>query len=233
MVLSSLEQFILLNGSDFVCVASASVTIELLVNLYGFYRGFAKMSYQVPYSPEAERILFQLLAEKAWDSLSTKIHLTSLKWLFQQEKLCKLLCYQILKFCRCNSLIGNNVLLDHETSQIVDLHVFAELITCGDNFGAMIFICLLGDLVENACQEYDIISVLKACTEMIAIAPVASDQFCIHGIDGVLENIYNFSACFSPKLFMDTSQLVFSILRSVHSESMSTNEAWVGIVVKV
>ncbi|KAK6161623.1 hypothetical protein DH2020_005004 [Rehmannia glutinosa] len=133
LVLSSLEQFILLNSSDFLCGASASVTIEIL-----------------------------LLAEKDWDILSTKIHLTSLRWLFQQEKLCKSLSAQILKFCRCNSSIGNNVVIDHETSQKVDLHLFAELITSGDNFGAMIFICLLGDLVENGCEDYDIISVLKA-----------------------------------------------------------------------
>ncbi|KAI3470063.1 hypothetical protein Pfo_026726 [Paulownia fortunei] len=233
LVLSSLEQFILLNSSDFLYGASASVTIELLVNLYGFYRGFAKMSYQIPYSPEAERILFQLLAEKDWDCLSTKIHLTSLRWLFQQERLCKSLSDQILRFCRCNSSIGNNVVLDHETSQKVDLRVFAELITSGDNFGAMIFVSLLGDLVENACQENDIISVLKACTEIIEIAPVASDQFCVHGIDGVLQNIYNYSTYYFPELFIATSQLVFSILKSVHSESMSTNEAWVGITVKL
>ncbi|KAK6161658.1 hypothetical protein DH2020_005039 [Rehmannia glutinosa] len=233
LVLSSLEQFILLNSSDFLCGASASVTMEILVNLYGFYRGFAKMSYQIPYSPEAERILFQLLAEKDWDILSTKIHLTSLRWLFQQEKLCKSLSAQILKFCRCNSSIGNNVVIDHETSQKINLHLFAELITSGDNFGAMIFVCLLGDLVENGCEDYDIISVLKACAKIIEIAPVASDQFCMHGIDGVLQNIYNYSRYSFPELFMVTSQFVFSLLQSVHSESMSTNEAWVVITVKL
>ncbi|KAH6816259.1 hypothetical protein C2S51_021079 [Perilla frutescens var. frutescens] len=233
LILSSLEQFILLNSGDFFCGASASVTIELLVNLYGYYRGFAKMRYQMPYSPEAERILFQLLEEKDWDSLSTKIHLTSLMWLFQQEKLCKLLCNQILKFCRCNSSVGNDMVLVKETKQTVDLHVFADLITSRDNFVAVIFVCLLGDLVENPCRDYDIIAVLEACTEIVEIAPAASDQFCIHGIDGVLENIYNFSASSSPKMFMCTSQLVFSILKSVQSQSLSINEAWVGITVKL
>ncbi|KAL0340522.1 UNVERIFIED_CONTAM: protein putative RECOMBINATION INITIATION DEFECT 1 [Sesamum radiatum] len=188
LVLASLEQFILLNSSDFLCCASESVTIELLVNLYGLYRGYAKLSYQIPYSPEAERILFQLLGDKDWDSLSTKIHLTSLRWLFQQEKLCKPLSDQILKFCRCNGSIGDNVVHNHEIHQKVNLHAFAKLITSGDNFGAMIFVCLLGELVENACQECDIISVLKACKEIIEIAPVASDHFCMHGMDGVLQN---------------------------------------------
>ncbi|XP_011084192.2 protein PRD1, partial [Sesamum indicum] len=230
LVLASLEQFILLNSSDFLCGASESVTIELLVNLYGLYRGYAKLSYQIPYSPEAERILFQLLADKDWDSLSTKIHLTSLRWLFQQEKLCKPLSDQILKFCRCNGSIGNNY---HETSQEVNLHAFAELITSGDNFGAMVFVCLLGELVENSCQECDIISVLKTCKEMIEIAPVASDHFCMHGMDGVLQSIYNYPIYDFPELFMATSQLVFSTLQSVQSESISDGEAWVGITVKL
>ncbi|PIN25504.1 hypothetical protein CDL12_01756 [Handroanthus impetiginosus] len=231
-VLASLEQFIIINSSDFLHAASASVTIELLVNLYGLCRGFAKMSYQIPYSPEAERIFFQLLAERDWNSLSTKIHSTSLKWLFQQEKLCKSLSDQILTFCRCKGSIGN-VALHHETSQSVDLHVFADLITSGDNFAATIFVCLLRDLVENPCQVCDIISVLKVCTEIIEIAPVASDQFCMYGIDGVLQNICNHSIYSCPELFMAASELVFSILKSVHSESISSHEAWVGISVKL
>lgn len=233
LILSSLEQFILLNSGDFFCGASASVTVELLVNLYGFYRGFAKMRYQKPYSPEAERILFQLLEEKDWDSLSTKIHLTSLMWLFQQEKLCKFLCNQILKFCRRNSSIGKNMVFDKETKETVDLHVFAELIMSGESFVAKIFVCLLGDLVENSCQGYDIIAVLEACTEIIEIAPAASGQFCMHGIDGVLQSICNFSSCSSPKIFICAYQLVYIILKSVQSESLSSSDAWVGITMKV
>ncbi|KAL0451911.1 UNVERIFIED_CONTAM: protein putative RECOMBINATION INITIATION DEFECT 1 [Sesamum latifolium] len=168
--------------------------------------GICKAELPNTLQPEAERILFQLLADKDWDSLSTKIHLKSLRWLFQQEKLCKPLSDQILKFCRCNGSIGNNVVHYHETSQKVNLHAFAELITSGDNFGAMVFVCLLGELVENACQECDIISVLKACKEMIEIAPLASDNFCMHGMDGVLQ---------------------------IQSESISDGEAWVGITVKL
>ncbi|GFQ06718.1 protein prd1 [Phtheirospermum japonicum] len=233
LVLSSLEQFIILNNRDFFCGASSSVTMELLVNLYGLYRGFAKMSYQIPYSPEAEKILFHLLDEKDWDSLSTKIHMTSLRWLFQQERLCKSLSAQILKFCRCNSSIDDNLVIDHGTCRKVDLHLFSELITSENNFGATIFVCLLGDLVENASEDYDIISVLKACAIIIEIAPVASDQFCMHGIDGVLLNIYNYSRYSFPDLFMATSQFAFGLLKSVHSESMPTGEAWVGITLKL
>lgn len=191
------------------------------------------MPYQMPYSPEAERILFHLLEEKDWDSLSTKIHLTSLMWLFQQEKLCKFLRNQMLKFCRRNSSVNKIMVLHKETRETVNLHVFAELITSGDNFVAMNFVCLLEDLVEISCQEYDIIAVLEACTEIIEIAPVASDRFCMHEVDGVLEKIYKISSWSSTKIFVHTSQLVFCILKSVQSESLSINEAWVGITVKV
>ncbi|CAI9776135.1 unnamed protein product [Fraxinus pennsylvanica] len=231
LVLASLEQYILLNSSEFFSGSTASVTLELLVNLYGLYRGFAKMSYQIPYSPEAERILFQLLAENDWDSLSTRIHLTSLKWLFQQEKLCKSLSKQMLKLCINNS-IGNYIVPYGKTSQSVDLQVIAELISFGDNFGAMILVCLLGELVEDANQEHDIISVVNAITKIIEIAPVASDQLCMYGIGGVLQNI-NYGSNFRfPEVFSSTTPLVFSILRSVHSESISNDEAWVGITIK-
>ncbi|GER27846.1 protein PRD1 [Striga asiatica] len=233
VVLSSLEQFILLNSSNFPCGASASVTIEVVVNLYGLYRGFAKMSYQIPYSLEAEKILFQLLAGKNWDSLSTKIHMTSLTWLFQQEKLCKSLSTQILKFCRCNSSIGDTVVINRNRQLKVDLNLLAELITMGNNFGAMIFVCLLGDLVENNSNDYDIISVLSVCTKIIEIAPVASDRFCINGIDLVLQSIYNHSSQSFPELFIATCQFVFSLLRSVQPESMTSHEAWAGITVKL
>ncbi|XP_022869978.1 protein PRD1 isoform X4 [Olea europaea var. sylvestris] len=230
LVLASLEQYILLNSDEFFG-ATASVTLELLVNLYGLYRGFAKMSYQIPYSPEAERILFQLLAENDWDSLSTRIHLTSLKWLFQQEKLCKLLSKQILKLCINNSA-GNYIVPYGKTSQNVDLQVIAELISFGDNFGAMILVCLLGELVEDANQEHDIISVVNAITKIIEIAPAASDQLCMYGIGGVLQNINYGSNFHFPEVISSTTLLVFSILRSVHSESISNDEAWVGITIK-
>ncbi|XP_073134963.1 protein PUTATIVE RECOMBINATION INITIATION DEFECT 1 isoform X3 [Henckelia pumila] len=227
LILASLEQYILLNSGDFVGRVSISVTIELLVNLYGLHRGFAKMSYQIPYSPEAERILFQLLSEIDWNSLSTRIHLTSLKWLFQQEKLCKSLSKQILWFCRQHSSNG------HEITQTINLHVFAELITSGDNFVAMIFIHLLGELVGNAGQDYDIISVIKAVTEITEVAPAASDQFCMHGIDDVMLSIYLNSRYASPELRMAISQLVISILISAQSESISNDEAWIGIAAKL
>ncbi|XP_051133511.1 protein PUTATIVE RECOMBINATION INITIATION DEFECT 1 isoform X2 [Andrographis paniculata] len=229
LVLASLEQFILLNSSHFFAEASAFVTVELLVNLYGLYRGLAKMSYQMLYSPEAEKRLFQLLGENEWDSFLTKIHLTSLRWLFEQERLWKLLSYQILNFCRRNSSVGNCVVLYHESSGEIDLHVLAELIASGDNFGAKIFVCLLGDLAESASEEFDIISVLKTYAELIEISPTTADQLCIHGIDGVLQNLYNFSKHTLPELFMATSRFAFSILQHAHSESVTNSDTWAGI----
>ncbi|XP_073277139.1 protein PUTATIVE RECOMBINATION INITIATION DEFECT 1 isoform X1 [Primulina huaijiensis] len=228
LILASLEQYILLNSSDFVVRVSVSVTIELLVNLYGLHRGFAKMSYQIPYSPEAERILFQLLSDIDWNSLSTRIHFTSLKWLFQQEKLWKSLSKQILRFCR--QYYSSN---GHEITQTINLHVFAELITTGDNFVAMIFIHLLGELVGNTGQDYDIISVVKAMTEITEVAPAVSDQFCMHGIDDVMLSIYLYSRYTSPELHVVISQLVISILISARSESILNDGAWIGIAGKL
>lgn len=232
-MLASLEQYILLNSSDFHCRASHSVTIELLVNLYGLYRGFAKMSYQIPYSAEAERILFHLLAEYDWDSLSKRIHPMSLKWMFQQEQLCKPLSVQMLNICRSNSSNDNLSGLGYKMTQAVDLNAFAELIASGDNLVAVIFVRLLGDLLESDSQNQDAISVVTALMKIVEIAPVTSDQFCIHGIETVLQRIYNHSRYCFPELLASTSDLVLTILRTVQPESISNSEAWTGMTMTV
>ncbi|KAL3507195.1 hypothetical protein ACH5RR_032577 [Cinchona calisaya] len=234
MVLASLEQFILLNGTDFLYGISTSVTIDIIINLYGLYRGFAKRSYQVPYSPEAERILFHLLADKEWDLLSLKIHFTSLKWLFQQEKIFKLLSEQMLNLSRCNSLRGSSITVYGKDRLYVDVKSIAELIMSGENFGPMLLVCLFGELTEQDDQEDDIISVVHTITDIIEFLPAASDQLCVHGIAGPICNIYSHERYSSlPDLFMDTSNLVISVLCSVQSKSLSDDEAWVTIAIKL
>lgn len=234
MALASLEQYILLNGSDFLYGVSTSVTIELLVNLYGLYRGLAKMSYQVPYSPEAERILFHLLADKEWDLLSIKIHFISLKWLFQQDKIFKLLSEQMLNLCRCNSSGGSSIIVYGNDRLNLDVKSIAELIISGQNFVAMLFVCLFGELIEQDDQEDDIISVVHTIAEIIEVLPAVSDQLCMHGIANPICNIYNHGRYSSlPDLFSETSNLVILVLQAVQSESLSDDEAWVAIVIKV
>ncbi|KAK9902978.1 hypothetical protein M0R45_001369 [Rubus argutus] len=67
LVLASLEQYILVNSTDLQSGAIDSFTKMMLVHLYGLYRGLTKVSYEIPFSPEAERILFQIVTENEWD----------------------------------------------------------------------------------------------------------------------------------------------------------------------
>lgn len=207
--------------------------LGIFINLYALYRGLAKVSYQIPYSPEAERIVFHLLAEKDWDLLSTRIHITSLKWLLQQEKICNVLSAQILKFCRCNCSDVNQTNIHGEANQNIDVYVMAELVASGDNFLSMLMVFLLGEAGEQH-SEYDIISVVNTIKHIIEISPSASDQFCIHGIAGAIKNLYyKFGHSSAPDTFMAISKLVSCILQAVHSESLSDDEPWVAVVVKV
>ncbi|KAM7465531.1 hypothetical protein LguiB_013093 [Lonicera macranthoides] len=237
LVLASLEQFILLNSNELLRGLGDSGMIELLVDVYGLYRGLAKISYQIPYSPEAERILLHLVAEKEWDLLSTRIHSTSLKWLFQQEKLCKSLSSQILNFCRFyNSSNGKQILVLGKHSRNVDVHAIGELVSSGDNFGPTLLVCLLRDLVEEdeGGQEYDIISVLSTIDAIIEIFPAASDHLCLHGIGDAIQNLYYHSRFSSSRqIFMALSQLLCRILCTVHSESLSDDEAWLAVTMKL
>ncbi|CAL5391931.1 unnamed protein product [Camellia sinensis] len=233
LVLASLEQYILVNSSEFRYGASDSVPMELLVNLYGLYRGLAKKSYQISYSPEAERILFHLVTEKEWDLPSSRIHSTSLKWLFQQEKICKPLCNQILKLCRCNSSQGNHIIIHGNSSQNIGVHRIGELAASGDNFAATLLVYVLKDLIEEH-QDHDIVSVVSILAEIINIFPAASDQLCLHGIGSVIQNLYYYSRHSSSPMFMVICQLTFSILYSVHSESLSDDdEVWLAITMKL
>lgn len=234
MVLASLEQYILLNSSELLYGTAKSATIEILVNLYGLYRSLAKMSYQIPYSPEAERILFHLASEKDWDLLSTRIHFKSLKWLFQQEKMCKLLSSQILKLCRCNSSAANHLILHGNNIQSLDVLTLAELVASEDNFSATLLVYLLRELVEEAGQEDDTISMLNLTAAIIDTCPGTSDQLCLHGIGIAIENLYYQSRNASfPNTYMNTLKLIFRILSSVHSKSISEDESWLAVTMKV
>ncbi|CAK9139716.1 unnamed protein product [Ilex paraguariensis] len=234
LVLTSLEQYILVNSSNILYGAAESITLGLLINLYGLYRGLAKKGYQIPYSPEAERILFHLMDEKKWDFLCTCIHMTSLKWLFQQEKICKSLSNQILKFCRCNSSNETHIIIHRNSVQNIDLNAIGELIASDDNFGATLFVCLLRELVEEGGNEHDFISVVNILAVIIDFFPAASDQLCLHGIASPIHNVFCHARhCSSPQTFRTLSQLIFIILRSVHPESLSDDEAWLAVTMKL
>ncbi|OVA12984.1 hypothetical protein BVC80_1157g24 [Macleaya cordata] len=233
-VLASLEQYILVNSSNFQCGLAHSMTLMQLVLLYALYRGTAKMSYQIPYSPEAEKLLFHLIIEKEWDLLSARIHPVALKWLFQQEKISRYLSHQILNFCRSNSPNGIQIIVHGNHNQKIDLQTIAELVAAGDNFGAKLLVSLLKQLQEEEGQTKNITLVMNLMAVIINILPDASDQLCLHGIGTAIHTLYYYSSySSSPQIFVTCSLLMFNILRSVQPETLSDHEVWFLVTTKL
>ncbi|KAJ0035927.1 hypothetical protein Pint_25562 [Pistacia integerrima] len=198
-----------------------------LVNLYGFFfRNFADKSYQIPYSLEAERILLYLVTENERDLPSAVSHSSSLRWLFQQEKISKPLSYQILKSCRS---YGMDVVV--HGSQTINEKVIAELVAAGDNHVAAILVSLLIELVGQEGHKHDIV-VVNFMEKAIYIFPATSDQLCLHGIGNAIRALYYKSNHYSPQTFMAISLVTFNILRSVHPKVLSDNKAWVAVTIK-
>ncbi|KAB5569671.1 hypothetical protein DKX38_003464 [Salix brachista] len=233
-MLASLEQYILVNSNDLLCGVVDPLKMTQLINLYGLSRAAAMMNHQIPYSPEAERILFHLLNETEWDLPSSRIHLESLKWLFQQEKISKPLSNQILKFCRSNSSNRNQIIVHGENNQTMNLQVISEMASSPDNYVARLSVCLLIQLLEEESQEHDIISLVKLLTMITNIFPSASDQLCLHGIGHAIRTLYHNSSCgSSPQVSMAMTYLMFNILQSVHPEALCHDEAWLAVTVKL
>lgn len=237
MVLTSLEQYILANSSEFRSGVTCSSTMMRLVYLYGLYRALAKVSYQIPYIPEAERILFQLVNETEWDLPSAKVHPISLKWLFQQEKICKPLSDQILKFSRSNMINISNCsnILDHrKNSCTVNVQAIAQLVAAGDNYGATLIVCLLTQMVKEEIQENEINSLLNLMITIINIFPTASDQLFLHSIGNAIYTFYYETRyAMSSQMSMVMLVLIYNILSSVHPETLSDDEIWLTVVLKV
>lgn len=227
MVLASLEQYVLLNSSDFHDWTTDNLMVTRLVNFYSLLRGLGNMNYQIQYSREAEDIIFQLINNGKWGLLSARIHSVSLKWLFQQESITESLCHQILKFCRNYNLEGD-AMINGSSNQTVNVQTLAELVSIEDNYGARIFVCILAQLAEEDGQEHDIISVLNLMATMIHLCPAASNQLSLHEIGTAIR-----TQCFSTTTFMPILILVFSTLSSVHPKTLSTDQSWVAVTMKV
>lgn len=233
LVLASLEQYILVNSSDLQGAGTDPITVMRLVYLYGLYRGLAKVSYQIPYSPEAERILFETLSETEWDLPSARIHPISLKWLFQEEKISGPLSYQLLKFCGRNVANDSDIIVHGNISRMVNVNSIAELIAGGDNHAAILLVSLLTQLLEKG-HEHDIISVLNLMTSSINIFPTVSDQLCLHGIGNAFQNFFCESThTQSPQISRAALVLIFKTLCSVHHGTLSDEESWLAVTMKV
>lgn len=231
MVLASLEQYILLNNSEILSGIVKPLITEVVVSLYALYRGLAKITYQIPYSQDAENTLFHLVTEKQIEILSTRTHKTSLKWLFQQERICEYLSSQVLRWCRRCIIYGNQIVAFNDT-ETVKFKEIAELVASGDSYAAKLVACLLRELLEENGHEDDIILLLNMIASVITLFPAASGQLCLNGISLAIQNVYHHHSS-SGEIFNATCQLVFTVLQSVNSESLSDDEDWLAVVKEV
>lgn len=197
------------------------------MNLYSLLRGLGNMVYQVQYSREAEEIIFQLINNGEWDLLSARTHIVSLKWLFRQENIVKPLCHQILKFCQSYNLEEADIIIGNN-SQTINVQTLAELVSTGENYGARLFVCLLAQLFEEEGQEHEMISVLNLMATMVHVCPAVSDQLSLHGIAATIK-----TWCFSTTTFMSILILAFNILSSAHPQTLSADQSWVAVTMKV
>ncbi|KAL3726566.1 hypothetical protein ACJRO7_031464 [Eucalyptus globulus] len=231
-VLASIEQFILVNGCDLTGTAMSSSTVIQLVALYSLYRGLAKMSYQMSYSPEAERLFIQLVTKREWDLLSTRIHPMSLKWLFQQERLCESLSCQILNFCRISPTSDYALIVHGKKGRGLDVQLIAELVAAEDNYAARLFVYIFEEVVKENNQENDLTSVLRLMEDVIRIFPEASNKFCLNGIAKAIHIFYNDSSP-SSQVYTAVAIFIFNILSSVDSDALADDEAWAAVAMKL
>ncbi|XP_048133030.1 protein PUTATIVE RECOMBINATION INITIATION DEFECT 1-like [Rhodamnia argentea] len=232
IVLASIEQFILVNGCDPTRTSMSSSTVIQLVAVYSLYWGLAKMSYQMPYSPEAERLFIQLVTKSEWDLLSARIHPRSLKWLFQQEKLCESLSCQILTFCRISPKSDNSLIVHGRKVHGLDVQLIAELMAAENNYAAKLLVYIFEEVVTENNQENDLTSVLNLMEDVIRIFPEASNRLCLNGIAKAIHIFYNKSNP-SSQVYTAIAVFIFNLLSSVDSDALADDEAWVAVALKV
>ncbi|KAK9159805.1 hypothetical protein Syun_006146 [Stephania yunnanensis] len=230
-VLASLEQYILVNHGNILSGVDESATLMQLIHLYGLFRNLTNID-QVPYSVEAEKLLFHLATENDWDLLCARSHPISLKWMLEQEELIESLSNQFLNFCRLNSRNGTGVIVHGHNNHTTNIHTIAELVAVGGNFGAASLVALLKQLQEG--QEEDITLLTNFMTIIINISPTASDQLCMHGIGNAILSLYYHSNYYSSmQIFMNSLVLIFNLLHSAKPESLSEEEAWLSLSMKL
>ncbi|KVI04527.1 Armadillo-type fold [Cynara cardunculus var. scolymus] len=177
------------HNQEVFCCQSAILLILYTSSLYDD-RGLAKINYQIPYSPEAESTLFYIVAEKQCELLFKRIHTTSLKWLFQQERICKYLSSEVLRWCRHCIVYGNQI-VDCNDTETVKFRELAELVASGDNYAAKLLVCLLRELVEESGQKHDIVLLLNTIAAITALFPAASGQLSLNEIAFAIQDLYN------------------------------------------
>ncbi|GAB2249560.1 hypothetical protein Droror1_Dr00012919 [Drosera rotundifolia] len=229
LVLASLEQYILVNRAELLYGSPGSMTNIEFVNLYGLYRSLAN---HMSYSPEAEKLFFHTLFEKNFDLFSAELHPTSLKWLFQQERICDLLSCQILNFCRNNCSIWTPN-IDHQINfqYVKDI---SELVAMGDNYAPKVLVTLLKQLSEEEFLADDFVFVFNLLSAMVSILPAASDQLCMNGLGNALRNLcYRLTRYSSSENYVIIPRFIFIILSCVQPETLTDDEVWLAITMKL
>ena len=155
-----------------------------------------------------------------------------MKWLFQQENIINSLCHQILKFCRSYNLEEADIIIGNNY-QTVNVQTLSELVSTEDNYGARLFVCLLAQLLEEEGQEHDIICVLNVMATMVLICPAVCEQLSLHGIATKIRTWCYLNNSLSTTTYMSILILVFNTLSSVHPETLSVDQSWVAITMKV
>ncbi|XP_074306878.1 protein PUTATIVE RECOMBINATION INITIATION DEFECT 1 [Silene latifolia] len=229
LVLTSLEQYMLSNSNYLLFKATDSIVIVQLLTLYGLCRSTAKSNYLISYSPAAEQIFFQLLIERDWDLSSFNIHPSSLKWLFQQEKISKTLGRKILKFCQKTCSTGNQI-----NCEISNLQDIFHLLAVGDNILPKLLVLMMTQVVGEEMVMNDVISLLHFLSSIIITFPHASDQLCMHGMGNAVQNLCSYMLHPSNmENYMVILHFIFIILSSVNSQTLVDDDAWLKAVMKL
>ncbi|KAJ3675756.1 hypothetical protein LUZ60_004798 [Juncus effusus] len=233
-ILSSLEQYILLNSNNFAPNRTDCIILTQLILLYSHTRN-SLSEIRAPHSSEAEKIIFNLITYKEWDLVSIRVVPLSLKWLFQQDELTDPLSNQILNFCRnyANSKLNSlNCLNMNGNGFNLDVKMIAELAVCEGNYVISVMVGLLGRVAETG-REDDVMYVVSVINEIVRVFPKISNKFCLCGISGVLSLLFGDFDSVSCDVFIACLYLTYDILYFVDFNALIHEEEWLALTLKL
>lgn len=225
----SVEQYILVNSSDLLRPSANLSNVIPLVGLYSLYRGLGNMRNPLCHSDEAERLFIELVKRADLDLAYTRIHCTSLKWLFQQERLHDWLSHQIVNLSRVNGSVDTRIRAKNGGS--LDALVFAQLVADENTYAAKVFVHLLEELARKKADELELTSVVNLLQNTLRILPEASNQICLNGIGKAIHILYY--ECNTTYSLQSTGIFIWNLLCSVNSEALADDEVWVAVIMKV
>ncbi|KAL8162897.1 hypothetical protein V2J09_014386 [Rumex salicifolius] len=222
LILTSLEQYILVNKNDLLYGKLDSLSIVTLISLYSQYRGLV-VSRLISHNPEAESIFFKLVKERDWELSFVHIHPTAIKWLFQQKEILDQLSFQILNYCSKSIPCRPEIIIHGNDGQNTQVRSLAQLVAAGDNYAPKVLVTLLDQLVVKNSPEDEIILVLQLMISIVYINPAASDQLCMHDIGTAIRD-GNYTVLL---------HFIFTILSLAQPKAIPDDAAWLGVTLKL